>query len=99
MHLMLQQSSADDFVISSGEIHSVREFCELAFSYADLNYQDYVVTDEQFYRPSEVDLLIGDSTKAREILGWKPNYTFRTLVEEMVTADLEFVASGLSKTR
>ncbi len=99
MHMMLQQSNADDFVISSGETHSVREFCELAFSYADLNYQDYVVTDEQFYRPSEVDLLIGDSTKAREILGWKPNYTFRTLVEEMVTADLEFVASGLSKTR
>lgn len=89
MHLMLQQSVPDDYVIASGETHSVREFCELAFAYAGLDYKKHVVVDEQFYRPAEVDLLIGDPTKAKEVLGWQPKYTFHALVEEMVKTDLE----------
>jgi GDPmannose 4,6-dehydratase len=88
MHLMLQQSEPDDYVISTGETHSVREFCELAFAEAGLNYEEYVKTDEKFYRPAEVDLLIGDSTRARKILGWQPRYTFQELVTEMVREDL-----------
>jgi GDPmannose 4,6-dehydratase len=88
MHLMLQQSEPDDYVVSTGETHSVREFCELAFAEAGLNYEEYVKTDEKFYRPAEVDLLIGDSTRARKILGWQPRYTFQELVIEMVREDL-----------
>lgn len=88
MHLMLQQEEPDDYVIATGETHSVREFCELAFSKLDLNYQDYVELDERFYRPAEVDLLVGDSTKAKDKLGWAPKHTFRDLIEEMVNTDL-----------
>ena len=87
MHLMLQ-SEPDDYVIATGETHTVREFCERAFGEVDLDYQQYVRTDERFLRPAEVDLLIGDSTKARNELGWKPVYTFAELVSEMVQADL-----------
>ena len=97
MHLMLQQSEPDDYVIAMGETHSVREFCELAFSFVGLDYQDYVKVDERFYRPAEVDSLIGDSTKARKELGWSPRYNFRELVEEMVSNDLELCASGSLK--
>lgn len=93
MHMMLQQPSADDYVISSGETHSVKEFCELAFSCVGLDYQDYVVIDKQFYRMAEVDLLVGDSTKAKTVLGWQPEYKFRALIEEMVLKDLELVSS------
>jgi GDPmannose 4,6-dehydratase len=97
MHLMLQQPEPDDYVVASGETHSVREFCELAFGCAELDYQKYVRIDEQYYRPAEVDLLIGDSTKARNVLGWKPKYTFEELVKEMVESDLESIGAGLNK--
>lgn len=89
MWLMLQEDQPDDFVISTGETHSVREFLELAFSYVNLNWQDYVEFDERYLRPSEVDLLIGDSTKARQKLGWKTSVTFEELVSLMVEADLQ----------
>jgi len=89
MYLMLQQSQPDDFVVASGKTHSVREFCELAFAQVDLDYQDYVVIDEKHYRPAEVDLLVGDSTKARQVLNWQPKYTFHELVKEMVETDLK----------
>jgi GDPmannose 4,6-dehydratase len=95
MWLMLQQEEPDDYVISTGETHAVREFCELAFGHAGLNWQDYVVMDERFMRPAEVDLLVGDATKARTKLGWKPEVSFRGLVEMMVEADLDLVARQL----
>ncbi|MDT7542563.1 MAG: GDPmannose 4,6-dehydratase [Acidobacteriota bacterium] len=89
MHLMLQLEEPDDFVVASGEAHTVREFCERAFGLLDLDYREHVKVDDRFYRPAEVDLLIGDATKAREALGWQPTYTFEELIKEMVTADLE----------
>jgi GDPmannose 4,6-dehydratase len=92
MYAMLQQPVADDFVIASGETHSVREFCEYAFNVVGLDYQDHVVVDENFYRPAEVDMLIGDPTKAKETFGWEPEYTFHQMIEEMVKSDLELMA-------
>ncbi|MEH1770794.1 GDP-mannose 4,6-dehydratase [Nostoc sp.] len=89
MWLMLQKDQPDDYVIATGETHSVREFLELAFSYVNLNWQDYVEFDERYLRPSEVELLIGDSTKARQNLGWAPSVTFEELVSLMVEADLQ----------
>jgi GDPmannose 4,6-dehydratase len=89
MWLMLQQERPDDFVIATGEAHSVREFCQLAFARAGLDYQDHVVVDPKFLRPAEVDYLMGDSTKARQQLGWTPAVTFQGLVDMMVDADLE----------
>mgnify|MGYP002713349722 CR=1 FL=1 len=89
MWLMLQQDEPDDYVISTGETHSVRELCEVAFNHVDLNYEDYVVIDEKFYRPAEVDLLIGDATKGKTKLGWEPSVSFESLVQMMVDADLE----------
>lgn len=94
MHMMLQLDEPDDFVIASGESHTVREFCELAFGEVGLNYNDYVVIDERFYRPAEVEALIGDSAKARRVLNWQPSHTFAELVKLMVQNDLEIVASG-----
>jgi len=91
IYSMLQQNEPDDFVIATGETHSVREFCEIAFSTVGLDYRDYVVIDEQFYRPAEVELLTGDASKAREILGWKPTVTFREMIEEMVECDLSLL--------
>jgi GDPmannose 4,6-dehydratase len=88
MWLMLQQSVADDFVIATGEMHTVREFCELAFSRAGLNYQDHVVVDERFMRPAEVDLLLGDPSKAKAKLGWTIKTSFKDLVNLMVDSDL-----------
>jgi len=88
MHLMLQQPQPDDYVVATGETHSVRDFCANAFQLAGLDWQDYVVVDERFYRPAEVDLLVGDSTKARARLGWAPTYGFEALIKEMVLADL-----------
>jgi len=88
MHMMLQQPTPDDYVIATGETHSVREFCELAFAEVGLDYKDHVKVDERYYRPAEVDLLIGDARKARETLGWEPKYTFRELIKEMVDSDL-----------
>lgn len=88
MHLMLQQPEPGDFVVATGETHSVREFCEIAFGHVGLDYSEYVVQDPQFYRPAEVDLLIGDASLAYEKLRWRPRYTFRELVMEMVESDL-----------
>lgn len=88
MHLMMQQSHPDDFVIATGETHTVREFCESAFAAVDLDYRDYVKIDQRLFRPAEVELLQGDSTKARKLLGWEPRYTFSELVKEMVAADM-----------
>ncbi len=87
MWMMLQQDVPDDYVIATGETHSVREFARLAFSLAGLDYSDYVKTDAQLHRPAEVDLLVGNAAKAREKLGWAPVATFRSLVEEMVASD------------
>ena len=89
MWRMLQQEAPDDFVICTGETHSVREFCELAFGRAGLDYEDHVVVDERFFRPSEVDLLVGDAAKAEAQLGWRPRTRFSQLVEMMVDHDLE----------
>jgi GDPmannose 4,6-dehydratase len=89
MHLMLQTESPGDFVIATNETHSVREFCEVAFSIAGLNWQDFVVIDERFMRPAEVDLLIGDPGKATSELGWTPTVGFSELVEMMVRSDLK----------
>lgn len=88
MWLMLQQDQADDYVISTGETHSVRQLLEEAFGYLDLDWQDYVEIDPRYFRPAEVDLLIGDSSKARRKLGWTPKVTFRDLVRMMVDADM-----------
>jgi GDPmannose 4,6-dehydratase len=92
MHLMLQQPEADDYVVATGEAHSVEEFCAAAFEVAGLDYRRYVKIDEIFYRPAEIDLLVGDASKARRILDWKPRHTFGDLVEEMVRGDLEALA-------
>lgn len=89
MWLMLQQDEPSDFVIGSGETHSVREFCEIAFSCVDMDYRDYVIQDPKFYRPAEVDLLISDPSRAHDILKWEPSVTFRRLVEMMVEADIK----------
>jgi GDPmannose 4,6-dehydratase len=88
MWLMLQQAEPDDFVIATGETHSVREFCELAFSTVQLDYRDYVRVDERFFRPAEVELLVGDASKARRVLGWEPKTSFQSLVREMVLEDV-----------
>jgi GDPmannose 4,6-dehydratase len=89
MFLMLQQSEPDDFVIATGQSHSVRDFCELAFDEVGLDYRNYVVEDESFYRPAEVDRLIGDSTKAKDNLGWMLDRSLGDLVKEMVRSDLK----------
>ena len=95
MWLMLQQDTPDDYVICSGMTHSVREFCDLAFQHVGLSYQDHVLVDEQFFRPAEVDLLVGDYSKASEILNWKPSTTFDGLVEMMVDADMALLEGRL----
>ena len=98
MHLMLQQDQPDDYLIATGESHTVREFCELAFAEVDLDPGAYVVVDEKFYRPAEVESLIGDATKARAALNWQPRHTFKELVGEMVRNDLETNSKGLPKS-
>jgi GDPmannose 4,6-dehydratase len=89
MHLMLQQDEPDDYVVATGVTHTVRELCERAFSELGLDYRDHVRMDEFFYRPAEVELLVGDSSKARARLGWAPTCTFEELLSEMVQADLQ----------
>jgi len=89
MWLMLQQEKPDDYVISTGETHSVRELCQVAFNRVGLDWEKYTVVDPKFYRPAEVDLLIGDPSKAGKQLGWEPKVSFRELVEMMVDADLD----------
>ena len=91
MWLMLQQAIPDDYVIATGETHTVREFCMIAFSYLGLNYHDYVSEDLSVYRPSEPSLLVGNSLKAREVLNWTPIINFKSLVEMMVEADMEIL--------
>jgi GDPmannose 4,6-dehydratase len=88
MWLMLQQEKPDNYVIGMGETHSVREFCEVAFSHVDLDYKDFVVVDERFYRPAEVDLLISDPAKSRNQLKWEPDVSFNELVTMMVDSDM-----------
>jgi GDPmannose 4,6-dehydratase len=89
MWRMLQQDMPDTYVVGMGETHSVREFCEVAFSHVGLDYNDYILQDEKFYRPAEVDLLISDPSKARVVLGWEPSVNFKELVVMMVDADIE----------
>jgi GDPmannose 4,6-dehydratase len=90
MWLMLQQDTSDDYVISTGETHSIREFLDVAFNYVGLpNWEQFVGQDERYMRPAEVDYLRGDSTKAREILDWKPKTSFKDLVEIMVENDIK----------
>ena len=96
MYLMLQQDSPDDYVVATGETHEVRELCEIAFSVAGLNYEDHVVLDERFLRPAEVDLLIGDPTKAETVLGWQREVDFPTLVQMMVESDIEQLTRQIS---
>ena len=99
MWLMLQQDRPDDFVVCTGETHSVREFCEAAFSRVDLDWEKYVVVDKRFLRPAEIDLLVGDYSKAADVLGWAPRTGFAELVETMVDADMEFLEGKLRYLR
>jgi GDPmannose 4,6-dehydratase len=96
MWLMLQQPTADDYVIATGETYSVREFLEEAFRHVGLHWQDYVQIDEKYFRPAEVDLLIGDASKAKAALGWQPKTTFKELVHLMVDADREMLEKQMS---
>jgi GDPmannose 4,6-dehydratase len=89
MWLMLQQDQPDDYVLATGKMHSVRELCEVAFGHVGLDWRDYVVVDPKHYRPAEVDLLVGDASKARRVLGWEPSVNFEQLVRMMVDADLQ----------
>jgi GDPmannose 4,6-dehydratase len=89
MWLMLQQEQPGDFVVATGETHSVRDFVACAFDHVGLDYRKYVIQDERFMRPAEVDLLVGDASRAREMLGWKPYVSFDELVRKMVDADLK----------
>jgi len=92
MWLMLQQAEPEDFVIATGETHSVREFCEIAFGHVGLDWRDHVVRDERHMRPAEVDLLVGDASKAREKLGWRPTVSFDEMVRRMVDHDIRLLA-------
>jgi GDPmannose 4,6-dehydratase len=89
MYLMMQQPVPDDYVVATGETHSVREFCEAAFGQLGLDYRQYVTQQAQFYRPAEIHLLQGDATLARERLGWRPTIGFKELVRMMVEHDLQ----------
>jgi GDPmannose 4,6-dehydratase len=95
MWMMLQHDKPDDYVVSTMETHSIKDFLKESFEVADLgDYNDYIVIDPQFFRPAEVDYLLGDSTKARQVLGWKPKHDFKSLVREMVEYDIEKAARG-----
>ena len=95
MWQMLQQDEPDNYVVGTNETHSVREFCEVGFDHVDLDWEQYVVMDEAFMRPAEVDLLVGDSAKARSVLGWTPTVDFEDLVTMMVSADLDLLNGKL----
>ncbi len=95
MWLMLQQETPDDYVVATGETHSVQEFVEEAFGYLDMDWRDYVVQDPKFYRPAEVDLLVGDPSKAGSKLGWAPTVDFKQLVRLMVDADLRALKANM----
>jgi GDPmannose 4,6-dehydratase len=96
MWRMLQQDQPDDYVIATGEKHSVRELVELAFNHVGLDWQDYVVTDPKLFRPAEVNTLRGDASKACKVLGWRPTVSFPELIQGMVDADLERVKRELA---
>jgi len=96
MWLMLQQESPDDYVVSTGETHEVRELCRLAFEAVGLDWEEHVVIDERFLRPAEVDLLVGHPAKAHEVLGWEPEVDFPGLVQMMVEADMELVRKSIA---
>jgi len=85
---MLQQPEPDNYVVATEETHSIRDMCGAAFGYVDLDWQEYVVQDPRFMRPAEVDLLVGDASKAHRVLGWEPRFTFEDLVHTMVDADM-----------
>ena len=89
MWLMLQQDTADDYVICTGQTHSVRDLCRVAFEHVELDWEDHVVVDQRFVRPAEVDLLVGDASKAKKALGWEPRVSFEELIAMMVDADLD----------
>jgi len=91
MHMMLQQDAPDDFVIATGETHSIKDFLDIAFGHVDLEWQKYVKQDPRYMRPAEVDQLIGDFSKAKQVLGWEPSVSFRELVTMMVDHDLELL--------
>ena len=91
MWLMLQQDHAEDYVVATGKTHSVRRLCEVAFAALDMNWEDYVVQDPAYMRPAEVDLLVGDPSKAKNVLGWEPAVTFEELIEMMVRADYDLI--------
>ena len=97
MHTMLQQPEPDDYVIATGQTHSVRELCELAFAEVGLDYRDFVKVDQRYHRPAEVDQLIGDASKARKILEWEPTYSFEDLIKEMVASDLAALSPDSAK--
>ena len=96
MWLMLQQDTPEDFVVATGETHSVQEFLEEAFGHVDLDWHDYVVQDPRYMRPAEVDLLVGDATKAKRLLGWEPSVSFKELVRMMIDADLKTLQDGVT---
>ena len=91
MWLMLQNDTPEDFVIATGEMHTVREFCEIAFDYVGLDYKKYVIVDEKFFRPAEVHELLGDASKARKILKWQPETSFEQLIKMMVDSDMKII--------
>jgi GDPmannose 4,6-dehydratase len=93
MWLMLQQDRPDDYVVATGETHSVREFCQVTFDCLGLDWEKYVVVDPRFYRPAEVDLLVGDPSKAKQVLGWEPSVTFQDLARIMVEHDLDLLTA------
>lgn len=99
MWLMLQQDTPDDYVVSSGETHTVRDMCDIAFSHLDLDYREFVTSDPRFYRPAEVHVLLGDSAKARRQLGWIPEVDFPGLIRMMVDADMKRVQAGITNTK
>ncbi len=99
MWMMLQQPEADDYVIATGQMHSVRDLCRVAFEHVGMDYEKHVVIDPAFLRPAEVDQLLGDCTKARRVLGWEPRVSFEQLVQMMVDADMQRVAREKTETK
>ncbi len=97
MWMMLQHDKPDNFVIATGQNHSVRELCEIAFSRLDLDYKEYVVTDPQFVRPAEVDVLLGDASHAEKTLGWEPKVSFEQMIKMMVDADMKRLAEAVPR--
>jgi GDPmannose 4,6-dehydratase len=99
MWRMIQQDTSDDFVVATGETHTVREFAEAAFAHVDLDWREFVKHDPRYERPAEVDLLVGDSAKAKKALGWEPKVRFKDLVRIMVDADMELLSRDTSRKR